>query len=402
MKRLFFPASLFLLFSILLSSCLPAPVLAALATPNASTIEAGVVQTLQANSVTQTAAAPTNTPTATPTETPTETPTATETPTSTLVPSATPTATVPAPIIQQQVAPCYSAAFIEDVTVPDGTEFSAGANFGKTWRLQNTGSCTWTTAYQLVFDHGDHMSGPDSINLTSTVYPGQTIDISAQMRAPSNAGTYTGYWRLEAPDGTFFGAGYSNADIFNEIVVTNSIDVRSIDISVNDSSAALTCPPGKKFTITADIRTNGSGDVTYYWEFSNGDRSDEHTITFDDSHTRTVSTTFTADHSGDFWARLHVVSPDSTNSDRVDFSLTCETPTPKNTSTPAPTHTPVSPTHTPAPTNTPGPTNTSAPTHTPVSPTHTPAPTHTPGPTNTSAPTRTPFPTVTPTPTPTP
>ena len=354
MKKLLVPTSLFLLFSLLLSSCLPAPVIAAQETPNASTIEAGVVQTLEANSARQTAAAPTSTPTPTMTETATPTPTPTDTPTGTPTPTptATPTASVPAPVVQYPVAPCYSAAFIEDVTVPDGTEFSAGASFGKTWRLQNTGSCTWTTAYQVVFDIGDHMSGPDSINLTSTVYPGQTIDVSAEMRAPSDAGTYTGTWRLEAPDGTIFGP-----DLIDQIVVTTSIDVRSIDISVDDSNVTLVCPPGNKFTISATIRTNGSGDVTYYWEFSNGDRSDDHTITFDDSHTRTVSTTFSADHSGDFWARLHIVSPDSQNSDRVDFTLHCQAPTPRPTRTPSPTRTPTN-TPTPRPTRTPTPTRT--------------------------------------------
>jgi hypothetical protein len=359
MKRLLVPASLFLLFSLLLASCLPAPVLAALATPNASTVEAGVVLTAQANSATQTATAPTGAPTltetptetATPTETPTETPTDTATPTST----ATPVPTLAPPVIVQPVAPCYSAAFIEDVTVPNGSDFSAGTSFGKTWRLQNVGSCTWTTAYQLVFESGDHMSGPDSINLTSTVYPGQTVDVSAEMRAPSDSGTYTGNWRLEAPDGTIFGP-----DLIDQIVVTNSIDVRSIDINVNDNNVTLVCPPGHRFTISATIRTNGSGDVTYYWEFSNGDRSDEHTITFDDSHTRTVSTTFSADHSDTFWARLHIVSPDSQNSDRVDFTLHCQAPTPRPTRTPLP-----SPTITPTPkdTLTPRPTHTPRPEH---------------------------------------
>jgi hypothetical protein len=255
--------------------------------------------------------------------------------------------------------------------------------------VQNTGSCAWTTAYQLIFTSGDHMSGPDSINLTNTVYPGQTIDVSAEMRAPSESGTYTGYWRLEAPDGTIFGPNLSvNID------VANSIDVRSIDINVNDNNVTLVCPPGNKFAISATIRTNGSGDVTYYWEYSNGDRSDEHTLTFDDSHTHTVSTSFSADHSGTFWARLHVVSPDSQNSDRVYFTLNCQAPTPRPTHTPSATAT-ITPT--PGPTNTPLPTHTPGPTNTPL-PTHTPRPTHTPEPTHTPRPTHTPLPTMTPTP----
>ena len=250
MKRLLLPASLFLLSSLLLASCLPAPVNAAQSTPNVSTIEAGVVQTLEANSATQTAMAPTSTPTST--ATPTETPTETATPTPTATPTNVPTATT-APVVVQP-APCYSAAFIEDVTVPDGTGYSAGTSFGKTWRLQNTGSCTWTTAYQLIFTTGDHMSGPDSINLTSTVYPGQTIDVSAEMRAPSESGTYTGYWRLEAPNGTIFGP---ILDV--QIDVTNSIDVRSIDINVNNNNVTLVCPPGNKFTISATIQDQWIG-----------------------------------------------------------------------------------------------------------------------------------------------
>ena len=75
MKRLLLPASLFLLSSLLLASCLPAPVNAAQSTPNVSTVEAAVVQTIEADSAQQTATAPTSTPTST--ETPTETPTET-------------------------------------------------------------------------------------------------------------------------------------------------------------------------------------------------------------------------------------------------------------------------------------------------------------------------------------
>src|SRR5690349_12154805 len=43
------------------------------------------------------------------------------------------------------VSTCDSAAYVKDVTIPDGTIFSPGAQFTKTWRLQNIGTCTWTT-----------------------------------------------------------------------------------------------------------------------------------------------------------------------------------------------------------------------------------------------------------------
>ena len=71
-------------------------------------------------------------------------------------------------------AGCDRAQFIADVTVPDGTSFAPGIGFSKTWRLKNVGTCTWTTAYALVFDTGEKMGGPDLVSLPNTVTPGQT------------------------------------------------------------------------------------------------------------------------------------------------------------------------------------------------------------------------------------
>ena len=66
------------------------------------------------------------------------------------------------------------AQFIADVTVPDGTRYDPGATFTKTWRLRNIGTCTWTTAYTMVFDSGTQMSSTASVAMPSNVPPGQT------------------------------------------------------------------------------------------------------------------------------------------------------------------------------------------------------------------------------------
>ena len=215
MKRLFFPTCLFLLFSLLLSSCLPSPVEAAQTTANQSTVQAAIVQTVEFDLAQQTAAAPSNTPAPTLTETPTETPTSTPTTTPTSSPTATDTNVPSAQLPYIAVASCYSAAFITDVTVPDGTQFDAGTNFTKTWRIQNTGSCAWSTNFQVIFDQGDLLGAPSSFNLPNYVNPGQTVDISVDMTAPDNSGTYEGSWRLEAPNGITFGVGTSNVDFLS-------------------------------------------------------------------------------------------------------------------------------------------------------------------------------------------
>lgn len=109
---------------------------------------------------------------------------------------------------------CDQAQFVTDVTVPDGTSFSAGAAFTKTWRLKNIGSCTWSTGYSLVFSSGEKMGGPDSIALPSSVAPGQTVDISVNLTAPASAGAYRGYWQLKNASGGLFGIGSTAAKAF--------------------------------------------------------------------------------------------------------------------------------------------------------------------------------------------
>ena len=137
-------------------------------------------------------------------------PPATALPTPTFTPLPSPTATFTATPV-----PCNRAAFVKDVTVDDGTQFTSGATFTKTWRLQNTGSCTWTSGYSLVFDHGDQMDGPASTQLTSgTVGPGQTVDVSVPLRAPGPPGTYKGYWKIRSGDGIVFGLGGSGSVAF--------------------------------------------------------------------------------------------------------------------------------------------------------------------------------------------
>lgn len=101
---------------------------------------------------------------------------------------------------------CNQASFVSDVTIDDNTNITVNKAFTKTWRLRNVGTCTWTSGYQLVFDSGDKMSGPDSQQLTNgTVAPGQTIDVSVNLTAPSSPGTYKGNWKLKDPNGVIFG-----------------------------------------------------------------------------------------------------------------------------------------------------------------------------------------------------
>jgi hypothetical protein len=103
---------------------------------------------------------------------------------------------------------CDQAAFEKDINYPDNSVLKPGEEFTKTWRLENTGTCTWNSNYAIVFDRGDAMEGPASAALTSnSIAPGETVDVSVALIAPDTPGTYQGYWMLRNQAGQEFGLG---------------------------------------------------------------------------------------------------------------------------------------------------------------------------------------------------
>ena len=113
-----------------------------------------------------------------------------------------------------------AAAYVTDVTISDGTIIAPGESFTKTWRLRNTGTCTWTSGYALVFAGGESMSGPSSQALPGEVPPGGEIDLSVALVAPAEGGTYRSEWLLQSADGARFGVGQDGeTPIWAEIVV---------------------------------------------------------------------------------------------------------------------------------------------------------------------------------------
>lgn len=124
--------------------------------------------------------------------------------------SATSPLTFPSPTVYQSPtlpSRCDAAAFIKDITIPDGSVISRGNAFQKVWRLQNVGTCSWTPSYALVFLSGDGMNGPTVTSLPGNVNPGETIDLGVNLTAPGKDGHYRGYWKLRNASGGLFGIG---------------------------------------------------------------------------------------------------------------------------------------------------------------------------------------------------
>ena len=152
-------------------------------------------------------------PTATLLATPTTLPTPTQQPTTAIYvpPAVTSTPT--------RTALCLHATLISDGDIPDGTEMSPNEAFTKTWTFKNTGTCTWTTEFDIFFVSGDQMSAPSVLDFPQTVKPGESVTISIPMVAPSAPGTYTGYWIFADQGAKRFGIGTDGTGNFSVSIV---------------------------------------------------------------------------------------------------------------------------------------------------------------------------------------
>ncbi len=124
--------------------------------------------------------------------------TATETPANIESPTPSPTATE---FVPTNPADCInSAAFVADVTIPDNSDVIAGVTFTKTWRIRNSGTCTWWSGYKLTYYSEEQMGAPDAVPLQPT-NPGDALDISVELTAPTKVGAHRGNFVIKNPAG---------------------------------------------------------------------------------------------------------------------------------------------------------------------------------------------------------
>ncbi len=210
-----------LLVALALASCTtttPVPVQPTTALTQASTELQATINSLETQ-----LAVPTNTATIAPTSSPAATPTLPPTPTLTPIslPTGTPVATA-SPTSTPVSANCNVAALVANLTIPNGTAVTPGTKFVKSWRLQNTGSCTWSPEYRIVWVNGDWLGGPTYSVILVSVPPGGMIDLSLQLTAPSASGIFRANYEMSDASGNLFGIGASNAPFYAQIAIIPS------------------------------------------------------------------------------------------------------------------------------------------------------------------------------------
>jgi hypothetical protein len=202
--------------------------------------------------------------------------TQTDTPSPTTKPTLTPVTAIPSPHktstpggVTQTTTPTArcdlaGAGNPLDITIPDDSPMAVGESFIKTWKLVNTGTCTWTTSYSARFFYGDRMGAPESVPFEASVLPAQSVEISIEMIAPTSPGTYQGNWKLSNTSGELFGIG-PNGDLpfwVRIIVPENPANTATAIPSASPTQGATatnnpTISPSPTSTATPPIQRRG-------------------------------------------------------------------------------------------------------------------------------------------------
>ena len=120
-------------------------------------------------------------------------------PAQTLVPNPT-----PQPLPTRQVNCQNQLKFVDDLTVPDGSEYLPGEQITKRWLIKNDGSCNWDQYYSLQLISGLAL-GADK---TQALFPARQSTravLEITFYAPDNPGRYNSWWQAYDPEGNRFG-----------------------------------------------------------------------------------------------------------------------------------------------------------------------------------------------------
>lgn len=148
-------------------------------------------------------------PTLSPTPIPSITPEPTLSPTSTLSTGPEPTLSPTPTFVFPSPSPTPTALSELDCKLNwqspgNGAEFDPNEWFSAGWKVTNTGTATWDPAsIEFTYLGGAKLHRDPLVHLKTSVTPGQTVILTADMRAPTNSTLYTTYWSLRHGD-TYF------------------------------------------------------------------------------------------------------------------------------------------------------------------------------------------------------
>ncbi|GAB4503185.1 MAG: hypothetical protein Fur0043_01770 [Anaerolineales bacterium] len=309
---------LMMFLAALLAACGAGEQSPSIATAVAMTVAAHDTQMAEAASTpTLTEADPTSTPEAKQT---------TPTPTGQIPPTFSPPTAPPA---VGSTGPCLLANLVSE-TIPDGQIMMPGQYFWKTWRLRNGGTCTWDSTYKIVYWSGELMGGLLEYPFPEVVPPGDEVDITLYMQAPSANGLYTSSWKIRSPWGGTFGVGEYDQAFYVQVNVNDSSNpeygVTSVTYKVVRKPEAG-CATNVWYTVYATITTNGPVEIWYRWLQSDGNNTHEKKLEFTEAGSQTLSREWSMHlgvSPGTKWMQVLITAPQELDFGKAYFDYLCQ------------------------------------------------------------------------------
>jgi len=135
---------------------------------------------------------------------------------------------------------------------------SPNQTFTKIWMLRNIGACPWTSGYKLVFISGDPMAATTTPLLThGSILRGQSIEATVTLKAPSGAGTYTGYWMLADASGRLFGLAGTPFWVRIKVVTTGTITISLNAVSFESGSVSANGAVSSEINVGDTVNKEG-------------------------------------------------------------------------------------------------------------------------------------------------
>lgn len=108
-----------------------------------------------------------------------------------------------------------------------------GSLFEQSWSIRNIGTCTWNPDYALELTNGEFLGGT-SIIIPTYVRPGQTVELTTRLIAPSKPGNYLGYWYMRNAGKETFGFGPNgDAPLVMQVIVSELPGGHAYDFALN-------------------------------------------------------------------------------------------------------------------------------------------------------------------------
>ena len=175
-------------------------------------------------------------------------------------------------------------------TIPDGTFYTPGERFTKTWTIRNDSDSAWNKDFTLDFVNGDRMSGTASTKLVNAVDTSATVTLSVDLIAPNVPGQYTAHWQVSTDKGAEVGS-LSVAITVGENQAGPGFLTVDVTFPFANKSVNMACPGS--VDVTANVTTNTAGTLTCTWLNSsqaNGGQITQN-VTFAGAGTKTIGYT---------------------------------------------------------------------------------------------------------------